>query len=155
VCNPATEQWAAVPSEHTPADKHDGVSRTYLVFDPAVSSHFQLVTICVEEGSLATWHTYSSKTGVWRHNQTDWAEEEKQLGHWRGLNPKMSARVRAAFYNGMLYVMLSDDQVAVVDVEGKIQGIISAPSSGGRHSAGSPLFIGQSQGRLYCIFEKL
>ena len=47
VCNPATEQWAAVPSEHTPADKHDGARRTYLVFDPAVSSHFQLVTIAL------------------------------------------------------------------------------------------------------------
>ena len=53
----------------------------------------------------------------------------------------------------MLYVMLSNAQVAVVDVEGKIRGVIPAPSSAGRHHI--PLFIGQSQGSLYCIFEEL
>ncbi|KAG2640497.1 hypothetical protein PVAP13_2KG084516 [Panicum virgatum] len=139
VCNPATEQWAAVPSEHTPADKHDGARRTYLVFDPAVSSHFQLVSICAEGWCLAPLHSYSSKTGVWRHNRINWAEVI-QLGHWRGVSPQISATV-------------SNAQVAVVDVEGKIRGVIPAPSSAGRHHI--PLFIGQSQGSLYCIFEEL
>ena len=46
VFNPATEQWAAVPSEHTPMDKHGRWKHTFLVFDPAVSSHFQLVIFC-------------------------------------------------------------------------------------------------------------
>ncbi|KAF8742538.1 hypothetical protein HU200_013602 [Digitaria exilis] len=49
VFNPATEQWAAVPSEHTPEDdKHCGLKQSFLVFDPAVSSHFQLVIFCEE-----------------------------------------------------------------------------------------------------------
>ncbi|TKW30905.1 hypothetical protein SEVIR_2G069100v4 [Setaria viridis] len=155
VCNPATEQWAAVPSEHTPADYHMRVRNTYLVFDPAVSSHFQLVTICAEEGSLATVHIYSSKTGVWKHSQTDWAEEEKQLGLWKGPNPQINGRVRGApFFNGLLYVMLNNYQIAKVDVEGKTRGIIPAPSS--MNSLGAyygPPFIGQSQGHLYCIHE--
>ncbi|CAL5090920.1 unnamed protein product [Urochloa decumbens] len=160
VCNPSTEQWAAVPSEHTPADKHNRTSRTYLVFDPAVSSHFQLVTFCEKQDwNLATVHTYSSKTGVWRHSQIDWAEEVKQPDLWRGWNPYISDRVGAsAFCNGRLYFMLNGCQIAEVDVEGKTRGIIPSPSLVGRHSAGTaecnPIFIGQSQGHLYCINEE-
>jgi hypothetical protein len=155
VCNPATEQWAAVPSEHTPADKRDLVSNTYLVFDPAVSSYFQLVTICAGEGSLATLHTYSSETGVWKHRQTDWAEEVQHLGLWNGWNPQITSRVRGnPFFNGLLYVMLNNYHIVKVDVEGKTRGVIPAPSS--MNSLGvhycAP-FIGQSQGHLYCIHE--
>ncbi|CAL5066686.1 unnamed protein product [Urochloa decumbens] len=158
VCNPATEQWAAVPSEHTPADEHNRTSRTYLVFDPAVSSHFQLVTFCEEEDpNLATVHTYSSKTGVWRHSQIDWAEEVKGADHWKGFDPHTSARVgAAAFCNGGLYLMLNRYQIAEVDVEGKIRRIMPFPSLVHWHSPSHhPCFIGQSQGRLYCITEEL
>ncbi|KAF8655638.1 hypothetical protein HU200_060955 [Digitaria exilis] len=80
VCNPATEQWVAVPrpvwkpySDESDGDDSDeeGGDRyplNYLIFDPAVSSHFQLIQLvqlvtdddaCVEEV-----HTYSSQTGV-------------------------------------------------------------------------------------------
>ncbi|CAN6338989.1 unnamed protein product [Urochloa humidicola] len=84
VFNPATEQWAAVPSEDTPVDRHCRFTHTCLIFHPAVSSYFHLVIFCAEEGSLATMHFYSSKTGAWRHSQIDWAEEVKRLGHWKG-----------------------------------------------------------------------
>ncbi|KAF8732053.1 hypothetical protein HU200_016009 [Digitaria exilis] len=65
VFNPATEQWAAVPSEHTPEDKHCGLKQYFLVFDPAVSSHFQLVIFCeevtfsLEPSRVCTVHSYS------------------------------------------------------------------------------------------------
>jgi hypothetical protein len=55
----------------------------------------------------------------------------------------------------MLYLILTDNQIFEVDVEGKTERIIRAPSSvGGRVHGCCPLFIGQSQGRLYCINEE-
>ncbi|XP_039834280.1 putative F-box protein At3g16210 [Panicum virgatum] len=132
VFNPATEQWAAVPCEHTPMDKHCRLRHTFLVFDPAVSSHFQLVIFC-EEGNVCTVHSYSSKTGLWSHTQIDWAEEVKQRGQLKKWVPQISGvDSHATLFNGMLYLMLSDDQIAEVDVEGKTRRIISAPPSVGR-----------------------
>ena len=61
----------------------------------------------------------------------------------------------ATIFNGMLYLILTDNQIFEVDVEGKTKRIIRAPSSvGGRVHGCFPLFIGQSQGRLYCINEE-
>ncbi|KAL6647301.1 hypothetical protein ACP70R_014738 [Stipagrostis hirtigluma subsp. patula] len=83
VCNPATEQWTAVPGCRCWHDKYPELSifstRTYLVFDPAVSSHFHLVLFWEDEDEdMATVHTYSSETGEWSHSETDWTEEERQ-----------------------------------------------------------------------------
>ncbi|RLN23568.1 hypothetical protein C2845_PM07G06740 [Panicum miliaceum] len=78
VCNPATKQWVAVPSsgfkplplldegEDTGSDSNNeiGCAFIYLIFYPAVSSHFQLVEfisddyVCMEEV-----RAYSSETG--------------------------------------------------------------------------------------------
>uniref|UniRef100_A0A0A8Y0J6 Uncharacterized protein n=1 Tax=Arundo donax TaxID=35708 RepID=A0A0A8Y0J6_ARUDO len=86
---------------------------TYLVFDPAISSHFHLIQFWFEfahlelrhwewssgeEGSSSgeelcrasrevyrsSVHTYSSETGTWSHIHGDWDEEEEQgLEVWR------------------------------------------------------------------------
>ncbi|OEL23580.1 hypothetical protein BAE44_0015401 [Dichanthelium oligosanthes] len=70
VCNPATEQWTAVPccdGRRPPASTSD--SHTYLAFDPDVSSHFHLLLFWEDEEhgeSLMTVHAYSSETtGAW------------------------------------------------------------------------------------------
>jgi hypothetical protein len=95
---------------------------------------------------------------VWKQSQIDWAEEVKQLGHWNWWGPK--SRIRgtppyAALVNGMLYFLLTDNQIAEVELEGKTKRIIPAPSSVASWVHGChPLFIGQSQGRLYCINEE-
>ncbi|CAL5066685.1 unnamed protein product [Urochloa decumbens] len=132
VFNPATEQWAAVPSPHNP-----------------------LVIFCEEEWKVCAVHSYSSKTGVWRHSKIDWAEDVKQR-QLKRLPPNISGTVsHATLFNGMLYLILSNDQIAEVDVDGKTQRIISAPPSVGRQSVGSHLIvIGQSQGQLHCISEE-
>ncbi|CAL5090919.1 unnamed protein product [Urochloa decumbens] len=153
--NPATEQWAAVPSPHNPVDKHCGLKHTLLVFHPTVSLYFQLVIFCEEEWKVCAVHSYSSKTGVWRHSKIDWAEEVKQRQLKKSV-PNISGTVsHATLFNGMLYLILSNDQIAEVDVDGKTQRIISAPPSVGGKSVGSHLiFIGQSQGQLHCINEE-
>ncbi|KAF8655639.1 hypothetical protein HU200_060956 [Digitaria exilis] len=77
VCNPATEQWVAVPSsgwnphwlaewyeDEEPDSYTEGGCRfTYMIFDPAVSPHFQLVefwTPPYEAATVEEVHTYSS-----------------------------------------------------------------------------------------------
>lgn len=122
VFNPATEQWAAVPSDseqHAPADRCIRSDHACMVYDPAVSSHFHLLIFYEEAGSLATVHSYSSTTGAWRHGRRiHWAEEVKQLAgrHWNVWGPQISG---TALFNGMLYLILNDGHhVAEVDVEG-------------------------------------
>ncbi|KAF8677898.1 hypothetical protein HU200_046382 [Digitaria exilis] len=156
VFNPATEQWAAVPSEHTPADKDCRFRHAFLVFHPAVSSHFQLVIFCEGQRRMCTVHSYSSETGVWRHSQIDWAEDVRRLGQMNRWVPQITGNdSHATIFNDMLYLNLSDDQIAVVDVEGKVQRIIPGPPSVGRENAQHhSLFIGQSQGRLHYINEE-
>ncbi|CAN6222535.1 unnamed protein product [Urochloa humidicola] len=153
VFNPATEQWAAVPNQHTPVDKHCGLKHAFLVFNPTVSLYFQLVIFCEEEGKVRAVHSYSSKTGVWRHSKIDWAEEVKQRGQLKKWVPNISGTdTHATLFNGTLYLILSNDQIAEVDVDGKTQRIIPAPPSVGRQSTHyHSIFIGQSQGQLHCI----
>ncbi|CAN6203256.1 unnamed protein product [Urochloa humidicola] len=156
VFNPATEQWAAVPSQHTPVDKHCGLTHAFLVFDPAVSSHFQLVIFCEEERKMCTVHSYSSETGMWKHSKIDWTEEVKRLGQLKRWVPQISGGdSHGALFKGMLYLILSNDQIAEVDLDGKTQRIIPAPPSVGRQSTHyHSIFIGQSQGQLHCINQE-
>ncbi|KAJ1288075.1 hypothetical protein BS78_02G061400 [Paspalum vaginatum] len=158
VCNPATEQWVAVPSDWTPADPHDKVSHAYLVYDPAVSHHFHIVMFWDEDKGyrgLLTVHAYSSDSGVWSHSETDWSEEEKkgQLERWRRqIRRKPGLSEPSAIVNGALFLLLGQHRVLEVDVQGRTRRIILAPfrmGDGGGHC--SVHFIGQSQGHLYCI----
>jgi len=103
VCNPATEQWVAVPSsgEDSYSDVDPSCRFTYLIFDPAVSSHFQLFQFWVYDDIFVfEVHTYSSETGVWSEGTSEWSSDEGMI---------FSAR--CAFVNGMLHfsVIYFDD----------------------------------------------
>jgi len=152
VCNPATEQWAAVPCSQSrpPTDWHLRASQTYLVFDPAISSHFHLVMF-LQEDRRPTVHAYHSKTGAWSHSDIDWTEEEKKRLH---LDLCYLEAYGAAVVNGMLY-LVEEDQIFQVDFEGKTRGVIPAPSSiVERNPDYNAIFLGQSQGRLHCVNEE-
>ncbi|KAJ1288083.1 hypothetical protein BS78_02G062200 [Paspalum vaginatum] len=166
VCNPATEQWTAVPScywiDDDPSLLHL-TTGTYLVFDPAVSSHFQLVLfwdhVVSDFMTVTTVHTYSSKAGVWRHSHVDWSEEERQ-GPWEAWRRRridhgicFICRLPSAFVGGLLHIVFGRNHILVVDAEGKAQRIIPAPTA---HvdSENYALFVGRSQGLLHCIVEE-
>jgi len=78
VCNPATEEWVAVPSAG--CRSHDPLEgRTELIFDPAVSPHFHLVHICQKHsmGEIEV-RAYSSETRVgsdWASQHSRWQDE--------------------------------------------------------------------------------
>jgi F-box interacting protein len=141
VCNPATKQCVAVPSSgFTWVQMTFGSVFTYMLFDPGVPCHFNLVQFFVE-GSKTSVHVYSSKTQAWSHNKSDWG------GYHIAPNSP------GVYFNGMLHLLsyLGRDQLTVVDVEGNIQKIIPAPGQVGREIWPLSGYIGQSQGCLYYI----
>jgi hypothetical protein len=63
VCNPATGQLVTFPVYPTHAKPYEKmkISGIYLIFDPAISSHFHLVEFW--EKSCLEVHIYSSEPG--------------------------------------------------------------------------------------------
>ncbi|CAL5009526.1 unnamed protein product [Urochloa decumbens] len=171
VCNPATKQWEAVPA--CDCGCWDCLEwYTFLVFHPAVSSHFHLINFWREwrEGSdkegeeLEEWPllvcVYSSGTRTWsRRSQTDWNNEQGRLEGWRhqGELCYLGGDPQRAFVNGILHLMVweLDDSpiVAAVDIQGKTQRIIKMPAAaeGMRWAHTHIGHISQSQGRLHYI----
>ncbi|PUZ68751.1 hypothetical protein GQ55_2G053900 [Panicum hallii var. hallii] len=100
VCNPATQQWAAVPSSGwTPSpldDLDDERTCTYLIFDPAVTSHFRLVQFKQDDEGVwlqfrrnndddegvAEVRTYSSESGVWCAGQANGGHTDGSYHIW-------------------------------------------------------------------------
>ncbi|KAL6647303.1 hypothetical protein ACP70R_014740 [Stipagrostis hirtigluma subsp. patula] len=179
VCNPATEQWVAVPtsgwcpwSDSEAEEDEEYLSQkdvlTYLIFDPAVSPHFQLVQLWQKNYArdLAGVHTYSSETGVWRPNEEEhfyceqwesgvWrpnGEEDDWEGDWLqwGLEATISTGPGCPF-NGRLHLKVDDlyerrSIIVAVDGDGKTSWIIRWTEE-----RGFPDFVGHSRGQLYCM----
>jgi hypothetical protein len=140
VCNPATKQCVAVPNSGLTREHmmFGGFAFTYLLFDPGVCCHFNLVQFFMEEYKTSV-HVYSSKTQAWSHNKSDWGGY-----HIAPNSPGL-------YFNGMLHLLsyLGRGELTVVDVEGNIQKIIAAPCQVGRKIWSLSGYIGQSQGCLY------
>ncbi|CAN6203245.1 unnamed protein product [Urochloa humidicola] len=169
VCNPATEEWIAVPSSGwVYSDQLEGDEEednemyireyTFLIFDPAVSSHFSLLQFLQKAGILneVGLLNYSSETGVWTDRSSErrrWEEvgQSPQLGSFE------SVSFGSAFINGMLHFVanhIDQELIVAVDWEGKTRRVINWPRFHGC-SRSKPAFVGQSQGRLCCISEHI
>ncbi|KAF8762998.1 hypothetical protein HU200_008845 [Digitaria exilis] len=154
VCNPATEQWVAVPSSgweplplykssesesesESDSDTEDegNCKFTYMMFDPAAS-----FTSVVEE-----LHTYSSETGVWSKRTSTWDDDEY-----------VAFAARGAFVNGMLHLSATRffrsgkhrELIVAVDGEGKNHRVISGPKEDCNVA-----FVTESQGCLHFVDE--
>ncbi|KAF0925925.1 hypothetical protein E2562_018727 [Oryza meyeriana var. granulata] len=149
VVNPATEHWVALPDSGW-SDKRQTAR---LGFDPVVSSsHFHVFEFVEDgagdidgnvdhedyDGHAKGVEIYSSKTGVWSHNDNGWGYEISILD---GLN--------SVFFNGMLHLMTLEYVVAAVDVEGNTWRTIPMPQSLDEPFIGiDEGFIGLSRGCL-------
>lgn len=158
VCNPATERWVAVPSsgwipwENSGDDENpdyvaeEGGSDTYLIFDPAVSPHFQLVQLwLLDELQLEAVHIFSSVTGEWRRHEGIGCKAWIQWG--------IDAFIisLACPFNGMLQVgirctLKKQNMIVAVDGEGKPSRIMHWPDN-----RGCLVRVGRSQGHLHCL----
>ncbi|XP_047057597.1 uncharacterized protein LOC124664029 [Lolium rigidum] len=73
VCNPATEEWIALPDDpgHTQAGDDVG-AMVRLGFNPAVSSHFHVFVLLMDDSFISGVDVYSSETGRWVHKEKGW-----------------------------------------------------------------------------------
>ncbi|WVZ54436.1 hypothetical protein U9M48_005228, partial [Paspalum notatum var. saurae] len=156
VCNPVTEQWVAVPSPGCLSwrylrqkDLAMGRMSTYIIFDASVSPHFHLFHLWSNSFDFIMLRTYSSESGVW----TDSASTQTQVVTGRGV-PRRRCKVALtactgnAFVNGVLHFVVFGRLIGL-GCQGETCRVIRWPAD--KHSSLNPLFIGQSQGRLYCI----
>ena len=144
VCNPATEQWVAVPSSGVTS--HVG-GEIYLLFDPAASTHFYLLRI---------WQKYWPSVGVevraYSSETRGWSDRVSDGLVNVGMATASSGRI--AFANGMLYFIIKDmwkgvSQIAAMGRQGKPR-IIPLPDG----DFSFTLFVAQSQGRLHCMSRR-
>ncbi|CAL5090965.1 unnamed protein product [Urochloa decumbens] len=148
VCNPATEEWVAVPSFGCPCPDHLQ-ARTDLVFDPAVSPHFHLVHIYQEDFMVEIQvRAYSSETRAWSDRASQW-RDEGGWKHWVNGGGILTSTLGGAYVNGMLHFIVFVPEkywIAAMDIEGKTCRMIAWPDK-----RSFPLGVGQSQGRLHCV----
>jgi hypothetical protein len=169
VCNPATEEWVSVPSsgcmpipwinsEHE--ESRDDNPDTYLIFDPAISPHFQLIqftfrhmvvfekqdTFDLQRDQV---HSFSSVTGAWR------LELEGIPGLPQGMMVDTGALESVCSFKGMLHVRAHHprrrsenlNMILAVGGEGRPFRTLHWP----QNDRGVLVFIGQSQGHLHCL----
>ncbi|XP_051180425.1 F-box protein At5g07610 isoform X1 [Lolium perenne] len=126
VCNPATEKWVVVPA----TDWSSKVEVARLGFEPAVSSHFHVFEFidqqawCIDEsefhgcvGRIEAVATYSSNTGVWRHQVV----ENNQFA--------IPTHSKGVFFNSIMHLAAFDDMVVTFDVQGNLLWTIGTPPS--------------------------
>ncbi|CAN6165423.1 unnamed protein product [Urochloa humidicola] len=155
VCNPTTKEWKVVPA----CGSLTSLNYTYLAFDPAVSSHFNLVQFQVEDNEeFLSVHAYSSETGTWSGNQIDEPGEERQFQGWRQVRFNLGdPNPRCPFVNGFLHlVVLDQDQIrkiVALDVQGKARRMIPVLyMDDGRCWM---CYFGESQGKLHYMTQEL
>ncbi|CAN6339855.1 unnamed protein product [Urochloa humidicola] len=145
VCNPATEEWVALPQPSLEPGYDDfsekwEVIRTYyaaLVFDPSVSSHYHVLQILEEQFQtvfvVEAVEIYSSETGSWVLRESGWERLTAIHGH-------------NIYFNGFQhFITLYGQSVAMVDAKGQVWREIKFPCS---EYTG---FLGHSQGCLLYV----
>lgn len=158
VCNPTTKHWVPVPSStfhSTPFPSEGSLDKedlyylfrskriqSYLVFNPAISLHFELTELHNHYFKGTEVRAYSSETGRW--GDASYGQEPWSL--WG---------TSSAFVNGLLHVFAWVDRslyeghwiVVAIDVKGntcrQIDWSPQRPSD--------PIFLGQSKGYLHSI----
>ncbi|TVU41236.1 hypothetical protein EJB05_14738, partial [Eragrostis curvula] len=159
VCNPATEQLVAVPLSPLEHSK-DGAWDIFLMFDPAVSSHFHLIQFWISfKLGVTAVHIFSSATGVWSDRVGEWRAGEEGGGwaQW-GESADIGCWTGSAVLNNMLHFMVrrsgfaweSRGMIVAVDGKGKTCRVIPW-----RENHAYPTFIGQSQSQLFCFTVRL
>ncbi|CAN6180559.1 unnamed protein product [Urochloa humidicola] len=152
VCNPTTKEWKVVPACSTPTSEE-----TCLAFDPAMSSHFNLVQFVVEDDEeFLSVHVYSSETGAWSDKLIDELAKEGQFPGWRKVTFPLRSSQPCPFINGFLHLMVWDQgetKIVALDAQGKGRRMIPVPYMAERGC--SICYFGESQGQLHFMTEQI
>ncbi|PWZ14533.1 F-box/kelch-repeat protein [Zea mays] len=164
VTNPATEELMTVPASSgscplPPPFERDMVggeryAHTFLMFNPAVSSHFHLVQIWENKAAkeVETLHSYSSETKAWSDRSSKWGRGEEG-GEWELWGESVIGFMCGwTLVDGLLHFLAFDLQkeetvIIAVDGEGETRRIIGWHGKDVR----AIVFIGESQDHLHCI----
>ncbi|CAL5080115.1 unnamed protein product [Urochloa decumbens] len=142
VCNPSTQEWAALPqpSVEPGFDNNDIKACTAaLGFDPSIScSRFHVFQIEEEERMynyfVRAVEIYSSETGTWARKETRWPY------YWVYMTGHKT------YFNGFLHLTVWElGVIAMVDTKGQAWRTIAVPSNGFRGS------VSHSQGHLVYV----
>uniref|UniRef100_A0ACD6AFG8 Uncharacterized protein n=1 Tax=Avena sativa TaxID=4498 RepID=A0ACD6AFG8_AVESA len=147
VCNPATEKWIILPDSGKATSE---VGAIRLGFDPAVSSHFHVFELVMDQvyywdPDIVGVAVYSSETGRWVYNEKRWNARVRLINH----------QLASVFLNGYLHFQadrgeLPSPCVAVVDTELETWMDFGVPDGGLIDG-----FIQRSQDRLhYANFQR-
>jgi len=140
VCNPATEKWIILPDSGKATSE---VGAIRLGFDPAVSSHFHVFELVMDQvyywdPDIVGVAVYSSETGRWVYNEKRWNARVRLINH----------QLASVFLNGYLHFQADRRElspcVAVVDTQGETWMDLGLP-----HGSIIDGFIQRSQGRLH------
>ncbi|XP_062199585.1 F-box protein At5g07610-like [Phragmites australis] len=146
VCNPATDEWAALPDSPTCGA---GCCTVRLAFDPAASPRvfrvFEFASGAGPRGRTTTVEIYSSETGAWTHRECGWEN---------GAGVTLRDESSSVFFDGMLRLAPINPVIVAVDGDGKTWTSAPKPSDpddDGFLGGPAPGFIAQSQGRLHFL----
>ncbi|KAM3207393.1 hypothetical protein ACQJBY_062557 [Aegilops geniculata] len=170
VANPATRQWASLPPLPCSCFRRETTcgrcySNRYLVYDPAVSPHYEVFYVprvpryvpadvaCSTEWppSLYDMHVFSSVTNCWR--ERSFRREGDAAGTMADMNSDFNSDGElyySAHWQGSLYVPLrheNGDFVMRIKLWNDSYQVIELPK-GGR---GSLFRLGKSKKGVYCV----
>ncbi|KAK3146461.1 hypothetical protein QOZ80_3BG0266560 [Eleusine coracana subsp. coracana] len=129
VVNPATRQWACLPDYPPPPDGMEGIdyeSDMYLVFDPAVSQHYEVFILPYVPGDFefngsllegTEWppskciaQVFSSRTGTWEQRSfVREGEPAANIAHVKGSEPHDGLYHHGVYWHETLYVHCKGD----------------------------------------------
>ncbi|KAL6880078.1 hypothetical protein ACP4OV_011643 [Aristida adscensionis] len=155
VCNPATEQFAAVPGSGWTPSNRGAMVRTYLLFDLA-PGEFHLVQFWIDDmDAVRAVHTYSSAAAAWTDRAAEWL-----AGGWRdwarGVAP-IQPGTGSAVVGGMLHLVVDTDGTAgpnnlvAVDAAGATRRTIPLPRRDVEEKDWYSVFLARSQGSLHFV----
>ncbi|XBI16858.1 hypothetical protein VPH35_059040 [Triticum aestivum] len=148
VVNPARLQWVELPAA-PPRCCDLCMSGHYLVFDPTVSQHYEVLSHACEDKPVSgmEWtpspyvvDVFSSQTGEkGRGTVTDCRSKERRILRY------------AAYWHGALYVSCEDDFVLRMNLSNNKYQVIQCPQ--GKKLASYAPRLGKSKKGVYCAFR--
>ncbi|GJN25794.1 hypothetical protein PR202_gb13668 [Eleusine coracana subsp. coracana] len=154
VINPATQKWDHLP----PCDWN---YRAFIVFDPAVSPHYEVLMMEPSEEEVTMmppsswrWHVLSSTTMRWEERvfvrEGEAAEESESLPEEDSGYDRYDTRWRfAAYWQGALYVHCRGEFISRLSLSNDTYTVMKSPIDLAECNEGVRSFIGKSVGGVY------
>ncbi|KAL6637540.1 hypothetical protein ACP70R_025112 [Stipagrostis hirtigluma subsp. patula] len=159
VVNPATRWWARLPPPPPRAAPEVLDLRHYLVFDPTMSPHYEVLSISdlhatPTEPEKAEWPPSTCVSCVFSSQTSRW--EERLLIREEGAIAAMSdirtTEESYAYWKGALYIHCNTDFILRLSLSENKYSAIKRPNSVGAKKSGFGFYLGKSEKGVYLAF---